>query len=102
MTKNTKISMTMITYAGLAKSNFIEAIQEAKISNFESANKLLEEGISYSVQAHKEHSKLLQSFASGIDIPIDLLLIHAEDQLMNVELLKTITEEFIELYKKLL
>ena len=78
---------------------YIEAIQEAKKGNFEAAENLMKEGAAVYLDGHKAHSSLIQKEASGEQITFSLLLMHAEDQLMNAETTKIMAQEIIELYR---
>ncbi|MDL2276843.1 PTS lactose/cellobiose transporter subunit IIA [Breznakia sp. OttesenSCG-928-G09] len=95
------ISFQIISAVGSARSLYIEAIQEAKNKNFKRAKSLVEEGSSQFIEGHRAHTKLIQEEANINDISINLLLVHAEDQLMSADTFKIIAEEFIEIYEKL-
>ena len=90
----------IISAVGTARSCYIEAIQEAKKGNYESAEKLIKNGDEAFVEGHDAHAGLLQKEASGEGGNINLLILHAEDQLMSAEGFKTIALEFIEVYKR--
>ncbi len=90
----------IISAVGTARSCYIEAIQEAKKSNYEAAEKLIAEGDDAFVEGHDAHASLLQKEAAGEGGNINLLILHAEDQLMSAEGFKTIALEFIEVYKR--
>ena len=74
------VCFKMISALGAAKSSFMEAIQEAKLGNFDKARNCIEE---------------------GDPVTLSLLLVHAEDQLMSAEFLKITAEEIIALYERL-
>jgi len=93
------ISFKIISAVGTAKSMYVEAIQEAKKGNFNEAERLMEEGAQVFTQGHHAHGSLIQKEASGEKVEFNLLLMHAEDQLMTTETFKLIAEEFIELYR---
>ncbi|MBF0714065.1 PTS lactose/cellobiose transporter subunit IIA [Gemella sp. GH3] len=99
MKNNQKVSFNIISNAGIAKSKYMEALKEAKNKNFEKANELIKEGDNLFINAHKIHADLITKMANKEDINLDLLLIHAEDQLMSTETIKLLIEELIELYK---
>lgn len=94
------ICFQLITAAGSAKSNYIEAIQKAKEGFYEEAEKLIAEGDEMSKQGHLPHTDLVQKEAAGEDVRMSLLLTHAEDQMMSTEIFKVMAEEMIALYKK--
>jgi cellobiose PTS system EIIA component len=95
------VSFQIIAAAGSARSSYVEALQAAKQGNFEEAEALIKQGDTDFVEAHHVHAELIQKFAGGEDPGANILLIHAEDQVMSAEVLKLMALEFIELYKKL-
>lgn len=95
------IAFQVISAVGTARSMYIEAIQEAKLGNFEVAKNMINEGLEVFQQGHHAHAELIQKEANGEIDRIGLLIMHAEDQLMSAETLKIVAEEFIELYQKL-
>lgn len=95
------ICFQIISTVGTARSLYIEAIQEAKAGNIEKARELVEEGEKVFVEGHKAHAGLIQQEASGEKVEVQLLLMHAEDQLMSAEAFKIIANEFIDLYEKI-
>ncbi len=92
---------TIIASSGTAKSMYIEAIQLAKNGDFAGAEKLVSEAKEAFVDAHKQHTSLVQKEAAGEGVTMSILLAHAEDQMMSVEVFQTMCGEFIDLYKKL-
>lgn len=92
----------IIVNVGSAKSFYIEAIAKAKTGDIEGALELMAEGQSAFLEGHKVHSELVQMEASGEKIEMSLMLMHAEDQLMNADGFKIVAQEFIDLYKLIL
>ncbi|NME43604.1 PTS lactose/cellobiose transporter subunit IIA [Faecalicoccus pleomorphus] len=95
------VSFQIISSVGTAKSMFIEAIYLAKQGKIQEAKQLIKEGDTIFIEGHKAHAKLIQKEATGETIIPQLLLVHAEDQLMSAEGFKTIATEIIDLYQKL-
>jgi len=93
------ISFQIIAAVGTAKSMYIEAIQAAKKGDFDEADQLIKEGAEVFLDGHKAHASLIQKEASGEKVDFSLLLMHAEDQLMNAETTKLMAVEIIELYR---
>lgn len=91
----------LITSSGSAKSHAMEAIQFAKEKDFEGAQKSLDSAAADLSEAHKIQTSLIQSEAKGDTVPVSILLIHAQDHLMNAMMLKDLATEFVELYEKL-
>lgn len=92
----------IISAVGMAKSSYIEAVQEAKKGNIEKAKELIKEGEKAFVGGHEAHAGLIQQEASGEAVQLNMLLMHAEDQLMAAETCKIMAVEMIELYERLL
>jgi cellobiose PTS system EIIA component len=95
------VCFQIISSAGMAKSSYIEAIKEAKKGDFNKAKLCINEGDESYTQGHNVHSKLIQQEADNKQINPNLLLLHAEDQLMSVETCKIMAIELIESYKRI-
>lgn len=93
------LSFQIISAVGTARSMYIEAIQAAKLGQFEEAEKLLEEGQQVFLEGHHAHAGLIQKEAAGVKCEFALLLMHAEDQLMSAEAFGILAQEFIDVYK---
>ena len=93
------ICFQIISYAGDAKSCYMEAIQEAKQNNFEQAGRRIQEGDKSFAQGHHVHAELIRRECSGESVPVGLVLIHAEDQMMSAEMTKMMAEEWIDWYR---
>lgn len=93
------IIMNIINYSGEARSLSMESIALAKGGNFDKAHSSIEEANDKIAEAHKSQTQLIQSEARGEDKPISLLLIHAQDHLMNSMTVRDMANEFIDLYK---
>ena len=91
----------MISLSGDAKSCYLEALQQAKLKNYERATELLEEGKKSFTEGHHFHTKLIQGECGGNKLEMTLLLTHVEDQMMSAEVIKCLAEELIELYQKI-
>lgn len=93
------VSFKVISSSGAAKSLFMEAMQYARKREFEEAERCIKEGEENRQKGHEAHFELIQKEASGDPVSINLLLMHAEDQLMATETIKIMAEEIIESYK---
>lgn len=99
-----EISFQIIAAVGTARSLFIEAINEAKNGNFELAENKIKEGHQVFNQGHKVHLGLIAQEAdeNQESVGFNLILMHAEDQLMSAESFGILAEQFVDLYKKIL
>ena len=98
------ISFEIISTVGMARSLYIEAIHSAKAGNFTEAHDKISEAQEYFTQGHKAHFGLIQQEADNQQEPvkINLILMHAEDQLMSAEAFGILAQEFIDLYQLIL
>ena len=98
-----QVSFEIISTVGMARSLFIEAIHCAKEQDFKQAQEKIEEGQTYFIQGHHAHFGLIQQEADQTQEPIqiNLILMHAEDQLMSAEAFGILAQEFIDMYKLL-
>jgi len=95
------VSFKIISSVGTARSFFIQAIDLAAEGKFDEAEKAIAEGDEAFTGGHEAHAELLQKMANGEMPSPDLLLTHAEDQLMSAEAFRILAEKFIDLYKKI-
>lgn len=94
-----EVIMGLIVHAGNARSISMQAIQEAKKGNFDEAKELLENANEEFLEAHKVQTEMIQNDINGGKTPMSLLMVHAQDHLMNALTVKDLSEEIIELYK---
>lgn len=96
------ISFQIIAAVGGARASFMDAMKSAREGDFEKASECINQGEAQMTEGHKAHMEVLTMQANGEDIPFDLLLVHAEDQMMNTETIRIMAEEIISLYKMIL
>lgn len=95
------ISFQIISAVGTARSMYIEAIQLAKEGKIAEAREQIVEGEKVFTEGHHAHAQLIQQEANGEKVEFQLLLMHAEDQLMSAEGFKIIATEFIDVYERM-
>lgn len=95
------ISFQIISAVGMAKSSYIEAIHAAEKGDFDLAKEKIKEGEESFVGGHTAHASLIQKEASGEGVTPNILLMHAEDQLMSAETIKIMAQEIIKLNQRL-
>jgi PTS system cellobiose-specific IIA component len=96
-----EVIMQLIVLGGNAKSLSMQAIGEAKNGNISKAREMLREAVEELNNAHKIQTQLIQKEISGESVEISLLMIHAQDHLMNAITVKDLASEFIDLYEKI-
>ncbi len=94
------ISFQIISCVGSAKSMYIEAANGPQNYDFEKAESLIKEGEEIFLKGHEAHASLIQKEASGEPVTPNILLMHAEDQLMAAENFKAFAEQQIIIFKK--
>lgn len=94
-----EIAMTIIANSGAARSLFFEALQNAKKSDFEAAQKKLNQADESLHSAHETHRELLKMDSKGEVENMSVLLAHAQDHLMCSSLAGDLIKELILLYK---
>lgn len=97
---NEMMIMQLIAKGGDARSSAMRAISLARKSKIEDARVKLKEGRGYVNDAHHIQTSLIQKEASGEKQEISLLLIHAQDHLMNAMTVLDMAEEFVNLYQE--
>jgi cellobiose PTS system EIIA component len=93
------LAFQLILHAGNARSLAMEAMQEAKKGNFAEAEAKLNEADSAFNEAHHVQTDLIQKEAGGAKFNLPLIMIHAQDHLMNAMTLKDMAGEIIDLHK---
>lgn len=96
-----EISFGIILCCGEASNYINEAFKMIKNYEFDQANKCLVKANDSLVEAHSKQSSLLQQFAEGNEVEVEIILVHAQDHLMSSMNYKNFVEEFFAVYKKL-
>ncbi|MEG5504605.1 PTS lactose/cellobiose transporter subunit IIA [Enterobacter hormaechei] len=92
--------MEIIVNAGQSRSLCFEALHAARQGNLDEAKSLLREADGYARQAHKMQTKLIEQNAGEARQPMTLIMVHAQDHLMNSLLARELSEEIIHLYQR--
>ena len=93
------VALTLIASSGTARSMAYEALALAKSGDFEQSHNQIEEANKALLQAHETQTSLLVNEANGNHLPVDVLLVHAQDHLMTSILAVELIEEIIDLHK---
>lgn len=96
-----ELIMNIIVEGGNARSLAMEAIQEAKNGNLAQAEQLLADCGEALTNVHHVQTGLIQSEIQGDHIQVMLLMVHAQDHLMDAMVIRDMATEFVELYKKI-
>lgn len=102
-TKNdiSMVGFAIVAYAGDAKSDLLEALNQARNGNFAKARELVESANKNIVEAHNEQTGLLTKEAGGADMDVTFIMVHGQDTLMTTMMLKDQVEYFINEYERI-
>ena len=95
-----QIIMDLVVNGGMARSLAIEAIRNARQGNFEEADKLMKESAETLSKAHEVQTELITKEAGGEHMEVQLLMVHAQDHVMNAMTVYDLAVEIIELLKE--
>ena len=95
------VAFNIILHSGTARALVHDAINLMKVHDFEGAQAKMAEADEELVAAHQSQTDLLQSFAGGTKIEIEIIMVHAQDHLMTTMTLKEIAIELEPIYKAL-
>ncbi len=79
----------------------MEAIHAAKQGDFEGAKDKLQESMDALNEAHHIQTSLIQGEIRGEKTELSLLMVHAQDHLMNAMTVRDMAAEMVELYQKI-
>lgn len=94
-----RVAMEIILKAGDARSQSDRAVELAKEGNFVQVAVTFKEAKKNITGAHQAQTKVIQDEARGVEYPLSLLFIHAQDTLMTIASEIRITKAMIDLYE---
>ncbi|CNI37850.1 PTS N,N'-diacetylchitobiose transporter subunit IIA [Yersinia mollaretii] len=95
------VIMGLIINAGQARSLAYKALKQAKAGHFSQAEELMGQSRQALNEAHLVQTKLIESDQGEGKTKVTLVLVHAQDHLMNAMLARELITELIELHQKL-
>ncbi|MEI4282211.1 PTS lactose/cellobiose transporter subunit IIA [Tetragenococcus halophilus] len=96
-----EISFQLISFAGESLSLMLEAFESSNEGDQEKQARLIEESEHLMNKAHNVQTTLLTNEAQGKKNEIDVLLIHAQDTLMNTILASTLIKKMITMNERI-
>ncbi|WP_108652743.1 PTS lactose/cellobiose transporter subunit IIA [Dongshaea marina] len=93
--------MELIINAGEAKSCAMQALGAAKQGDWSQVDELLTQSTVASKRAHGVQTELIGMDQGQGKIPVNMILIHAQDHIMTSMLARELIDELIILYRKL-
>lgn len=101
MDNHEQIVFQIILHGGNGRSSSMEAIIAAKAGDLGRAREKLQEAADELNEAHKIQTSLIQSEIKEGPTTVSLLMVHAQDHLMNAIVVKDLATEFVDLYEAL-
>jgi PTS system cellobiose-specific IIA component len=93
--------MELIINAGESRSCAMQALYAAKAGNWDEVDGLLEESTAASKRAHLVQTELIGLDEGTGKVPVNLVMVHAQDHIMTSMLARELIEELIEVHRKL-
>lgn len=93
------VAFEIILHSGDARSIVHEGFQLMREGKYDEAEIKMEEANKKLLEAHKSQTSLLQSYASGEEVVMEVIMVHAQDHLMTTMTLREMAIEMLEMYK---
>lgn len=91
----------LISYSGDARSYIYEAYNAVREGKYEESKSLFQKADEAIIEAHNMQTSLIHKEARGEKVEINLLLVHAQDHLMNTLLAKELVKNMINMQKEI-
>ncbi|NRY61706.1 PTS lactose/cellobiose transporter subunit IIA [Clostridium beijerinckii] len=95
-----QVVMELVVNGGHARSKSMEAIKAARKGDIEFAKEKIKEANEALNKAHNFQTSLIQKEAAGEEVGISLLMVHAQDHLMNAMTVRDLAKEMISMYEE--
>ncbi len=92
--------MELIINAGEARSYAMQALRAAKQGNWDLVDEQLTEASAASKRAHDVQTMLIGMDEGCGKIPVNLVMVHAQDHIMTSMLAREMIEELIEIHRQ--
>lgn len=93
--------MELIINAGESRSCAMQALYAAKAGKWDDVDGLLEESTAASKRAHIVQTQLIALDEGTGKVPVNLIMVHAQDHIMTSMLARELIEELIAVHRKL-
>lgn len=95
------VAFDLISKAGSSRSSSMLALAAARTGDLDKAAALLDQAESELLAAHHLQTDLVQREAGGDRIPVNIILVHAQDHLSGAMLLRDLAAEMVHMYGEL-
>lgn len=96
-----EIVCQIIVNGGNARSLAMEAVMLAKKGDIAGARDSLLKSADELGNAHRIQTELIQNEAAGKRTEVSLLMVHAQDHLMNAITVRDLAKEIVDIYEKM-
>lgn len=96
-----EIAFSIILDSGNARTYVHESFKAMREGSFQEAEEKLEEANESLIKAHSVQTKLLNEYANGSEITMEVIMVHAQDHLMTTMTIKEVAIEMLMMYKKM-
>lgn len=90
-----QIIMELIMNGGNARSYSLKAIQSAEKGDIKEAEELLEQSNTSLKRAHDAQANIIRKEVKGEDVAINLMIIHAQDHVMNAITVRDLAQHLV-------
>lgn len=97
-----RVVMELIMNGGDARSFSLKAIQSAEKGEIEEATKLLEQSNISLNKAHEAQTNLIREEIQEAEVPVSLMIIHAQDHVMNAMTIRDLAQHIIKVHKDII
>lgn len=91
--------MELIIHAGEARSDAMEALRAARLRQWPQAEALLADAAAAARRAHRIQTRFIGDDEGQGKVPVSLIMVHAQDHLMNAMLARELVEQLIILHR---
>ena len=91
----------IILHSGSARTTVHEAFADMREGHYDEAAEKLEAANAELLEAHHAQTNLLQEYASGTEIKIEIIMVHAQDHLMTSLTFIDLAKEVVAVYERL-
>jgi cellobiose PTS system EIIA component len=95
------VAFELIAQAGDARSSAMLALRAARDGDQQEAQRLLAAAEQALAAAHQRQTDLVQSEARGERVPVNIILVHAQDHLTSAMTVRDLAEELVHIYARL-
>lgn len=94
------VAFEIILSGGNGRSMIHEAFALMREGKLDEAEEKLKEAEKSIIDAHNSQTDLLQAYASGEELIMEIIMVHAQDHLMTTMTLKEVALEMLAMYRQ--